>query len=513
MNKCCDLLSRRNFLAGAAAFGGMAAFRVQAGTYSTGTPNIRVGIVSDPHVRVEGTTGNVCGYSGDETLKHAFEYFRDQRCDAVLSSGDFADYGKISEWELVAKDWFEVFPDNKGLDGNTVERIFVFGNHDWEYYLKNGDEWSQYAYGATQEADVLKNIMRGDYVNIWKRLWGEDFSRVFMKDVKGYKFIGAHWMGESNANGLVRYQPTSEFVNAHRAELPTDKPFFYVQHPHPYQTVFSGTNFHDNGATAAAFSGFGNLIAITGHSHYSITDPRSVWQGDFTAVNAGCLRWTAPTLDMDNKTGYMNSASYYNSATQDPGKVMDQAWADWTSRQGLVMEVYDDYVVIKRRDFYKDLPIDDDWVIPTTANAPKPYVPETLKANTPVPQFPANSAITVARGTAQTRSKVSKDIYKVFIPQANAVAGGRVYNYAVEAVTESGVTQLLPVLDIGFNHSLQNADKQKPVTYQVPVEDLPQAGVFQFRVTPKDWYGRSGQPLLSGAIGTQLSASKSCKTK
>ena len=507
MNKRCDFLSRRNFIAGAAAFGGLAAFRVKAGTYSTGTPNLRVGIVSDMHVRYEPLNNRMCPYSDAETAKHAFEYFRDQQVDAVVVAGDFTDYGQIREMQEVANKWFEVFPDNKGLNGQTVEKIFVFGNHEWDIFTTDM-EFARERYGGSTPEECLANVMRSDPAKHWKDIWGEEFSRVYMKDVKGYKFIAAHWMDDgSNVSNAVRYQPTADFVAAHRAEIPTDKPFFYVQHPHPQGTVFPGTIFHDNGATTAAFKGFNNLIAITGHSHYSVTDLRSVWQGDYTAVNTGCLRWTIPTYDIDNKTGYMNSSSYYNSAAQDPQKTMTQAWADWTSRLGLMMEVYDDYVVIKRRDFYQDLPIDDDWVIPTTPNAPKPYAPDTLKAATPAPQFPAGAALTVTRGKGKNRKDEEKDVYKVLIPQANAVAGGRVYNYDVEAVTESGVVSLLPVLDIGFNHSLQNAAKQVPVTYQVPVEDLPQTGAFQFRVTPKGWFGQKGQPLVSGAIGTQMSAS------
>ena len=50
-----------------------------------------------------------------------------------------------------------------------------------------------------------------------------------MKQVNGYYFIGAHWHN-NNIPGL------SEFISGHADELGTEKPFFYIQHPHPLNT-------------------------------------------------------------------------------------------------------------------------------------------------------------------------------------------------------------------------------------------------------------------------------------
>ena len=104
-------------------------------------PPLRLGVVSDTHIRNNGKTANnyVGGTTG--TFRAALEYFRDKRVDAVVIAGDMADTGKIAELMRVGQTWQEVFPDCKGLDGARVEPVFVYGNHDryaWKWPLKGG---------------------------------------------------------------------------------------------------------------------------------------------------------------------------------------------------------------------------------------------------------------------------------------------------------------------------------------------------------------------------------------
>ena len=33
------------------------------------------------------------------------------------------------------------------------------------------------------------------------------------------------------------------------------------------------------------------VVHFSGHSHFPINDPRSIWQGDFTALNTGTLSY------------------------------------------------------------------------------------------------------------------------------------------------------------------------------------------------------------------------------
>ena len=102
-------------------------------------PPLRLGVVSDIHIRNNGKTENgyVAGSTG--TFRAALEYFRERRVDAVVIAGDMADTGKMSELDRVGQVWREVFPDCKGLDGARVEPVFVYGNHDrlaWKWPMR-----------------------------------------------------------------------------------------------------------------------------------------------------------------------------------------------------------------------------------------------------------------------------------------------------------------------------------------------------------------------------------------
>jgi hypothetical protein len=68
-------------------------------------------------------------------------------------------------------------------------------------------------------------------------------------------------------------------------------PFFYVQHPHLKDTCYGPWAWgHDAGITTKTLSAYPNAIAFSGHSHYSLTDERTIWQGAFTSVGTGSFR-------------------------------------------------------------------------------------------------------------------------------------------------------------------------------------------------------------------------------
>ena len=63
-------------------------------------------------------------------FERALEFFRDRKADGVIIAGDMADRGLVDQLELVGKAWFKVFPENRRPDGQPIEKLFVYGNHD-----------------------------------------------------------------------------------------------------------------------------------------------------------------------------------------------------------------------------------------------------------------------------------------------------------------------------------------------------------------------------------------------
>ena len=496
-------MTRRDFIGGAAAlgaFGGLRAFGAKAGTTS-GRPNLRVGLISDLHIQVNAATGKVVGFSDDRTFLHALEYFRDIEVDAVVIPGDLTDYGKISEMELVAKDWFSVFPDDRLPNGRKVERLFTFGNHDWDYFCKD-PKWALSRYGAEKEEDVLKLILHGDPKGIWERLWHEPFEHYFTREIRGYRFFAAHWMDGKST--MECFGGAKDFLERNKALIDPKRPFFYVQHAPPQGTVFPWTQVSDYGALGPALKPHPNAIALVGHSHLSVADERSIWQDEYTVVNAGCLRWTDAPNYSRKPFGYENSRSPVDRAKNDPVKMMRLGWADWEARQGLVMEVFDDRVVFRRRDFLHDLSLGDDWVVPTGPERPYSFARRTKEMA--APQFAKGAKLVVTRGKAKTRGIdpnvvgpdcVEKDCLSVTIPQAHAIRGVRPAEYDIEIRTAAKTEHSRYVLDVGYGHSLDYRPRQREVTCPVAVENLPQGGEFRFVVTPIGFFGRKGRSLVS----------------
>ena len=71
-----------------------------------------------------------------------------------------------------------------------------------------------------------------------------------------------------------------------------ESPVVFLQHPHHQGTVFGGKlpswAVKDDRATCWLRM-FPDAISFSGHSHMPLENEQSVWQGEFTSLNAGSL--------------------------------------------------------------------------------------------------------------------------------------------------------------------------------------------------------------------------------
>ena len=59
------------------------------------------------------------------------------------------------------------------------------------------------------------------------------------------------------------------------------------------------------------------------------------------------------------------------------------------------MEVYDDRIVLERRDLKNSIRLGDDWVIPIGREAPRPYLIENRRAAARPPEFATDARVAV----------------------------------------------------------------------------------------------------------------------
>ena len=464
-----ESFSRRCFLRRCAGFGAFACLPALGDRLSKGSVRLRLGVVSDIHVR-----------EGDEScdttvFRRALAYVRDQGVDAVMIAGDMSDWGKISDLQLVADAWYDVFPDDKLPDGRHVEKLFVYGNHDL-----NGEGRSDLHANMIAQSEASKAAA-------WERCFKEKYETIWLKDVKGYKIVGAHWGYEKRAD-------LAAFLRAHAAELKGPQPFFFVQHAHPKGTCMGDWAWgHDDGASTAALSTFPNAVAFTGHSHYSLTDERSVWQGAFTSVNTSSLRFTGNEYNLcDNTPG--NSFGFRGWPRSGATPMMDRLSF---GSQGQIVEVYDHALVLKRLEFTTFRSLGDDWVVPWPKDGSFAFAPRAAKRVAPA-FAPADKLRVVSR-----HDDKSGDCLDVFIPAARAVDGCRPFSYEVTATLLADDTDLViaqkRVLANGFNAPLSEATGETQCSFKVA--ELPKGASIRFDVRPIECFGKKG-----GAISVLASS-------
>ncbi len=197
-----------------------------------------------------------------------------QKLDAVLVCGDFTDSGRYEEMERFA----DVL---HGCVRTGTRPILCLGNHDFFACTRKGET----AHGSTEDK--------------FRALFGAEPDSVC--EINGFTFLaasydasGKHFFGKEKRDF---YRTTLK-----KARLRSDeKPIFVLQHPHPVLTVYGSVNWADI-STDLLWRRCPNVVNFSGHSHYPIGDPRSVWQGGYTALGTGSLKYFE--LEKELRCGY-----------------------------------------------------------------------------------------------------------------------------------------------------------------------------------------------------------------
>ena len=494
--------SRREFIQSATLSCG--AFLVPHGAFAGEKPNLRFGAFSDPHV----LDGNP-----DYWFKRSvsiFEWFRDQRIDAVLCCGDMAMDGVDYELKIFADAWYAVFPGDKAPDGRPVEKLFVYGNHDSVGY-RYGDFAKKKWPG--DEAAQREHSIYFDHARHWEQTFREPYAPIYAKTVKGYTFIGQHWdEADDKLHGWHYYdhRRLGPWLDKHGAALRGDRPFFYFQHPNLKDTAFGSRVWgHDHGYATAALAKYPNAVAFAGHSHSSPADPRAIWQGDFTAIGLGSTASTGGFSENRGKAGYEN----YDAPWGKDSNVYDRVKTMPNPELGPcypleVVDVYDDKIVIRNFSFATETDFYADWVIPLPfRSSDKPYAFATRAKAAQAPQFPKGAKLVCREAKAKTRrtpkdEPVEKATLRLDFPAADAVKGARAFEYEFRATPADAAaaftTWFVPTK--GMAAPIDDPSAHAAQYFEIARDRLPK-GPCVLEVTPLDAYGNRGRSITGRTRG------------
>ena len=495
-------VSRRFFIGGLAsafALGPRRIFAAPPGSFVGGAPALSFGVLSDVHMAFK-KGGKVLGENYDtRTIVKAFKWFRDNGADAVVIAGDMAHWGLAGELQAVADAWFGVFPNDTAPDGRHVERVFVFGNHDW-----SGIGRARHI--IADEALCREQLLQADPRKWWRRIFHEEWSPIFEKTVKGYHFECAHWCNgwcNGKSEKFLKGDLQAHYAKCGKS-LDPSLPFFHVQHPHPRGTVHGASVWgQDDGVTPKVLSAYPNAVTFSGHSHTSLTDEKSIWQGAFTAVGCGSLR----DVSLNIATGVAQPPGGSENAKTPSGANFDECNSVKTMavpdrmncRQGQLVRVYADRVVFTRREFVAGMPLGDDLVMPLPAAEKRPFEFEARAAKARAPEFPQGAKLLLKRSTATTRGgkksrKGKVDVWALSIPAANAVRTARAVRYDITVSAAGEAPRAFSMIVEGARFSAKDPRANASETFTVACDRVP-AGDATFSVRAVSCWGRTSRPI------------------
>ena len=463
-------ITRRWFCGGLTSFGAAAGTRLFAAQGAAAQPGARlkIGVLSDVHLK----------NPGDETtFLKALEYFRDSGADGVLIAGDIADTGRAFELKLCADSWYKIFPGGKAPDGRPVEQLFVYGNHDID-----GWNWKGNAKRYKDDPELKKTDAIGfenNRARVWEELFHEKYEPIWLKRVKGFAFIGAHW-------GNIRIE---EFMKEHGKEIDPSLPFFYTQHAHPRDTCFGSWAWgRDDGRSTRALSPFPNAVAFSGHSHYTLTDERTVWQGAFTSVNTASLKYASADYSLrENMPG--NGHGYRGEKRR---HLMPNIPTS-NGRQGMLMSVFDDHIALERREFVTGQSLGDDWVLPLPCAESKPFAYAAHAKRRTAPEFAEGAAPKVEA----RRDEKNGELLEIKFPAAQTRGKCRVFEYEITAVLTEDDVDLVQLQRrvMANDFHLPETKDGVPGSCVIAAADLPRKGRYRFDVRPLECFGLKGRAI------------------
>ena len=482
-------MTRRDFIKEAFAALGFSAlpggflFAAPEGWKPEKKPNLVFGVLSDTHLRTRhGPTGKPGLNWPHKYFRNALEYFKLRGVDAVINCGDMAHRGQVEEMQFHANAWNRVF----GRDGGPV-KLFVTGNHDavgagyGDFVAKNYPDPEERA----------KHVLATDMAANWERIWGEKYEPVWHKEINGYHFFGRHW-GVDDAELARLVEETGKTV---RLDDPA-RPFFFMTHRRPVAPL------------RKRVSAKRNAVSFFGHNHWSIAN----W--NMAYLYYGRLPcFECASCEPRGCSGLAGDAWITKAKLEgwDPANTVK-------GRQGYVVCMYDDMMVLERHDFSDgESSLGADWVMPLGKRNPHPLSKDELKKTIGEPQFRKGAKLEVSLDRIDRINKIGKTANDnpvnpvnpvqgnsatprlcVRIPLADGNPGSRVYAYEVVVAGDEGTRKLRKaVYAAGCNHGIGHEPNGGVTTLEIPASELPPGELLTVAVRPLTSLGTSGRPIIT----------------
>lgn len=229
--------------------------------FTTQNEGFKVGIISDTQLPpTEEALKNDDKYV--KNLENALTVFKKNDVDMILFAGDIGDLGTYFAFETYNNTINKVYGDDKPI----IQTIM--GNHDF---------WNKDASTAINHIKAFEKTMN-------QSPWTH------------YVVNGFHFIGASPNCGMMKrdYVLTVRWLEKEldaASKASNGKPIFVTTHNQPKDTCYGSDEWGDSSLNEV-LSKYPNVVLFGGHSHYSVLDERTIWQGDYTVIQTQSLSYT-----------------------------------------------------------------------------------------------------------------------------------------------------------------------------------------------------------------------------
>lgn len=387
-------------------------------------PVVRFTVCSDVHLNGK-ESDNAVKYNS--MFKDAYAYAESceyNKLDAVIVAGDMTGGGAQEEY-----DQFNLINNANIKEGTQF--LSCLGNHEFIDYR---DEDPTVGYTMYQK-NVNKDVDTHTVIN-------------------GYHFIGVSYSDDAKTfNGKLSWLRKQLDI---AVKDTGDKPIFVFQHPQPFNTVYGSINW-GNFSIKTVLVNYPQVIDFSGHSHYASSDPRSIWQGTFTAVGTGSI------------TTLMGNLDYISGDEDAPGE-SGSFWIVEADKNGNVRLM--DYDVVNHRFFERN----DYYLTDITKQSAHRYTWGNMKSLDTAPEFPENAKIS---------AEINDDgSISICFPDADCFWKTEDYKIIVSNGTENVFDETV----------ISNYVRSVSNNMNVNLGEL-SAGKYEVIITPYTPYAKSGDPL------------------
>lgn len=279
-----------------------------------------------------------------KSFESTLTMLRGRGMDVLIIAGDFTDLSTKYAWGH-----FKEIYDHVMAGAAKPIPCYIMGNHDY---------WLEYLIKAKEISTIPKLQKR------YTKYTGE--YPLSHKVINGYHFICWGSITGDYINCNKNTQWAKKQLNIAVADDPS-KPVFVITHLNPSNTAY-GSDSWGNDDIHRVLKDYPQAVSISGHSHYSIIDERSIWQKEYTA-------FTTKSLDyIEMEYGKYNCSIPKNAAGE---IIADKVPAC------LYMSIEKDRVVIERLEANTGRQLKAPWVLEAPFDKPCKYTDARRSANKP----------------------------------------------------------------------------------------------------------------------------------